>query len=118
MNWLMVKLIFTSIPGQPMPFFVRPVARKLCATVLQKLVDPNVETAFAFMEDHLGRNAWFAGDQLSIADFQMSFPVEAALARGADAARFPRLFAFRQKMERRPAYQRALEKGGPVALAA
>lgn len=116
MNWLVMKLVFTTIPKQRMPFFVRPVARQLCGTVQARLVDPNVATALAFMEDHLAGHAWFAGDQLSIADFQMSFAVEAALARGKGAGSFPQLQAYKEKMEARPAYQRALAKGGPVVM--
>ena len=116
MNWLVMKLVFMTIPTQPMPFFVRPIARQLCAQVLKKLVDPNVNSALAFIEDHLGKHAWFAGEQLTIADFQMSFPVEAALARGADRKRLPKLRAYKARMEARPAYQRALEKGGPVVM--
>lgn len=118
MNWLVMKLVFMTIPTQPMPFFVRPIARKLCGQVLKKLVDPNVNTALAFMEAHLATHAWFAGEELSIADFQMSFPVEAALARGAGPERYPRLLAYKKRMEARPAYQRALAKGGPVVMSA
>ena len=117
MNWLVMKLVFMTIPTQPMPFFVRPIARKLCAQAMKKLVDPNVSTALAFMEDHLARHAWFAGEQLSIADFQMSFPVEAALSRGAKLGSYPKLKAYKERMEARPAYRRALEKGGPVLMA-
>lgn len=117
MNWLVMKLVFMTIPTQPMPFFVRPIARQLCATVQAKLIDPNVATALAFMEAHLGTHDWFAGEQISIADFQMSFAVEAALARGANAAQFPRLSAYKARMVARPAYQRALAKGGPVMMA-
>jgi len=116
MNWLVMKLVFVTIPKQPMPFFVRPIARKLCAQVQAKLIDPNIETALTFIEDHLGRHAWFAGEQLSIADFQMSFAVEAALARGTNVARFPRLAAYQARMVARPAYQRAVAKGGPVVM--
>lgn len=116
MNWLVMKLVFMTIPTQPMPFFVRPIARQLCAQVQAKLIDPNVGTALAFMEDHLAKHAWFAGDRLTIADFQMSFAVEAALARGDRSGNFPRLWAYKQKMEARPAYQRALKKGGPVVM--
>ena len=116
MNWLVMKLVFMTIPTQPMPFFVRPIARQLCAQVLKKLVDPNVNSALAYIEDHLGKHAWFAGEQLTIADFQMSFPVEAALARGADHKRHPMQSAYKARMEARPAYRRALEKGGPVVM--
>jgi glutathione S-transferase len=118
MNWLVMKLVFMRIPGQPMPFFIRPIARQLCAKVQARLIDPNVATALTFMEDHLAMHEWFAGDRLTIADFQMSFAVEAALARGKDADRFPRLKAYKKKMESRPAYQRALAKGGPVVMSA
>ncbi|MDP2133990.1 MAG: glutathione binding-like protein, partial [Sulfuritalea sp.] len=105
-------------PRQPMPFFVRPIARKLCEQVQKKLVDPNVSTALAFMEGHLARHTWFAGEQLSIADFQMSFPVVAALSRGAGPGRYPALLAYKERIEARPAYRRAVEKGGPVLMAA
>ncbi len=116
MNWLVMKLVFRTIPTQPMPFFVRPIARQLCAQVQKKLVDPNLDSAFAFIENHLAAHAWFAGAKLSLADFQMSFPVEAALSRRADAKRYPKLAAYREKMQARPAYRRALEKGGPVVM--
>lgn len=116
MNWLMLKLVFKTLPTQPMPFFVRPVAKGICGKAQQKLVDPNLATALAFMDDHLSRNTWFAGDDLSIADFQMSFPVEAALSRAAGAEQQTHLRAYRDRMRARPAYQRALEKGGPVVM--
>ncbi|HRA15238.1 MAG TPA: glutathione binding-like protein, partial [Giesbergeria sp.] len=117
MNWLVMKLVFVSIPGQPMPFFVKPIARALCAKVQQQLIDPNVEAGLAYMEDHLGRHTWFAGEHLSMADFQMSFAVEAALSRGAKAAERPHLQAYCARMQARPAYQRAIQKGGPVVMA-
>ncbi len=117
MNWLVMQLVFDSIPRQPMPFFVRPVARALCAGVQQKLIQPNVQAALAFMEHHLAQHRWFAGEHLSLADFQMSFAVEAALARGTAASAWPHLQAYLQRIQARPAYQRALEKGGPVLMA-
>jgi len=117
MNWLVMKLVFMTIPKQPMPFFVRPIARAICGNVQTKLIDPNLVTALAFIEDHLGRNNWFAGDAISIADFQMSFAVEAAMARSANTAQYTKLAAYRERMVARPAYQRAIAKGGPVVMA-
>lgn len=118
MNWLVMKLVFDTIPRQPMPFFVRPIARALCSKVQQKLIHPNVQTALVFIDGHLVKNRWFAGEHLSMADFQMSFAVEAALARGGDESQWPHLVAYRQRMQERPAYQRALDKGGPVLMQA
>jgi glutathione S-transferase len=116
MNWLVMKLVFTTIPTQPMPFFVRPIARALCGKVQAALIDPNLTTALDFMEQHLAHHAWFAGDQLSLADFQMSFAVEAALSRASAQASHPHLQAWRDKVAARPAWQRALDKGGPVVM--
>ena len=118
MNWLVMQLVFGSIPRQPMPFFVRPVARALCAGVQQKLIQPNVQAALAFMEHHLAQHRWFAGEHLTMADFQMSFAVEAALSRARKAGACPHLLAYKQRMEARPAYQRGIAKGGPVVMSA
>ena len=116
MNWLVMKLVFRTIPTQPMPFFVRPIARTLCDQVQKKLIDPNLTTALAFMEAHLAQHRWFAGEHLSMADFQMSFAVEAALSRSDEGTRHPHLLAYLERMHQRPAYQRALAKGGPVVM--
>ena len=116
MNWLVMKLVFRTIPTQPMPFFVRPIARQLCQQVQRKLIDPNVGTSTAFIEQHLSRQPWFAGQHLTLADFQMSFAVEALLSRSDAAQRCPSLAAYRERMVSRPAYQRAIQKGGPVVM--
>ncbi|MEY4429873.1 MAG: hypothetical protein RLZZ182_2562 [Pseudomonadota bacterium] len=116
MNWAVMKLVFMTIPTQPMPFFVRPIARELCKRVQQQLIDPNLSTSLAFIEEHLSRHKWFAGEHLTLADFQMSFAVEALLQRAGGAQQFPHLKAYRDRMVARPAYQRAIAKGGPVVM--
>ena len=118
MNWLLMKLVFESIAQQKMPFFARPIVRQLCATVQRQLIAPNIQSALVFIDAHLAQHTWFAGEQLSMADFQMSFVVEALLARGSDAAAWPALRAYHARMCARPAYQRALAKGGPVIMSA
>ena len=114
MNWLVMKLVFISIPRQRMPFFVKPIARKLCGTVIGKLIEPNVVGGLAYMEQELAKHTWFAGEAISLADFQMSFAVEAALSRGTDTTPYPHVRAWRERVNARPAYQRALQRGGPV----
>jgi glutathione S-transferase len=116
MNWAVMKLVFMTIPTQPMPFIVRPIARELCKRVQQQLIDPNLGTSLAFIESHLATHKWFAGEHLTLADFQMSFAVEALLQRAGGAEQFPYLKAYRERMVARPAYQRAIQKGGPVAM--
>ena len=119
MNWLVMKLVFSTIPKQPMPFFARPIARALCDKVQAQLIDPNLRTAATFIEEHLEKHNWFLGPDLSMADFQMSFAVEALMTRAVDdVARYPSLSAYQARMRARPAYQRAEAKGGPTIMAA
>jgi glutathione S-transferase len=115
---LLLKLIFTRIPQSPMPFFARPIARGIANKVMAAMVDPNLQRQLDFMEAELGKSEWFVGDEFSAADIQMSFPVEAAAMRaGLDAGR-PRLMAYLKRIHARPAYGRALERGGPYSFAA
>jgi glutathione S-transferase len=113
---LLLKLIFDRIESGPMPFFVRPIARTIARRAMQMMVLPNLQRQLDYMEGELGKDEWFAGPAFSAADIQMSFPLEAASARaGLDAGR-PRLWGFLQRIHARPAYQRALEKGGKYEL--
>jgi glutathione S-transferase len=116
MNWLTMKLVFSTIPKQPMPFFVKPIARGICDKVVAKLIAPNLDNATKFIEAHLAGHTWFAGDAISLADFQMSFAIEAMLSRGASTETAPNAAAWLARVQARPAYQRAVEKGGPVIM--
>jgi len=114
---LLLKLIFDRIPKSPMPFFVKPIAKGISAKVLALMVEPNLKRQLDFMEAELGKSEWFAGSEFSAADIQMSFPVEASAQRaGLDASR-PKLMAWLKRIHARPAYRRALERGGPYDFA-
>ena len=116
MGPLLMKLVFNRIETAPMPFFVRPVAKGIAAKVKASFIEPNIKSHLDFMESELGKSPWFAGDELTGADIQMSFPAEAAAARaGLDAGR-PKLMDWLARIHARPAYQRALEKGGPYEI--
>lgn len=114
---LLLKLIFERIKAAPMPFFAKPIARGIANKVLAAMVEPNLKRQLDFMEGELGRSEWFSGAAFGAADIQMSFPVEAAAQRaGLDASR-PKLMAFLKRIHARPAYRRALERGGPYSFA-
>lgn len=114
---LLLKLIFDRIEsGRAMPFFVRPVARAIAKQVKNVMVLPNLQRNLDFMEAELAKSEWFAGDSFSAADVQMSFPLEAAAARGGLDAGRPRLWDFLQRIHARPAYAHALAKGGTYQL--
>lgn len=113
---LLLKLIFDRIGSSPVPFFVRPILRGIVHKVRTTFIDPQLRTHLDFMESALRDTPWFAGAHFSAADIQLSFPLEAASARaGLDSGR-PKLLDFLKRIHARPAYQRALERGGPYAL--
>ena len=108
---LLLKLLFTVMPKRT-PALLRPVVRKVSSQVLTAFVNPQLKEHMAFWESELGKSQWFAGDEFTAADIQMSFPLEAAAARAGLEEAHPRAMAFLERIHARPAYQRALEKGG------
>ena len=117
MSPLLMKLVFDRIETSPMPFFAKPIARGISRKVKTAMIEPNLKRHLDHMERELTKSEWFAGDEFSAADIQMSFPVEAsALRAGLDSSR-PKLMTFLKKIHARPAFRRALERGGPYSFA-
>lgn len=112
MPFLLLRLVFEKIKTSPMPFFVKPVAKGIADKTAKQFINPQLHNHLDFIEAHLGENQWFLGDELSAADFQMSFPLEAAFARGIVGRNRPNIANYVKHYQARPAYQRALEKGG------
>jgi len=113
---LLLKLLFDRVDKGPMPFFVRPVARAIARRAKDTFIQPNIDRNLDFMERELDKSEWFAGAGFSAADVQMSFPLEAAVVRGGLDAKRPRLMGFLERIHARPAYRRAIDKGGEYAL--
>jgi glutathione S-transferase len=95
---------------------VKPIAKGIADQVDRMFLRPNLEAQMRFMEAELSTRPWFAGTEFSAADVQMSFPLEAAAARGVLDARQPKLQDWLERIHARPAYHRALEKGGPYGV--
>ena len=114
MPLLVMKLIFGVIPKRS-PALIRPIANGIVSNVEKNFLGPNLRTHLNYIESELGKSTWFAGEELTGADIQMSFVMEASSARGPDGNR-PNCAAFLKRIQERPAYQRALKKGGPYQL--
>jgi glutathione S-transferase len=108
---LIHQLIFRLMPRRS-PWLLRPIVRRIAARALDGYVGPQLKLHMDFWEAELDRSTWFAGEEFSAADIMMSYPVESAAARAGALERRPRLAAFLERVRARPAYQRALEKGG------
>lgn len=109
---LLVQLLVEKIRSQKVPFFVKPITRRIGAELEKSFSGPAIATHFGFVEKELAARPYFAGSELSAADIQMIYPVEAALRRAQGD--FPNLLAWRQRVTARPAYQRAESRGGPA----
>lgn len=115
MTPLLMKLVFGQAPNRA-PALVRPIIKAFSAKVQSSFIDPQIAAHTAYWEAELGKSEWFAGDAFSAADIMMSFPIEAGGTRAPYDDK-PRLKAFLQRIHARPAYQRALERGGPYRYA-
>jgi glutathione S-transferase len=113
---LLLKLVFTRLPQGPMPFFIRPIVRGVSRKVIATFVQPQIDRHLDYLEAELTGHDWFVGDDFSAADIMMSFPLEAAAARGGLDKGRPALAAFLDRIHARPAYKKALQRGGEYAL--
>jgi len=116
MPLMILSLVMRRIEAAKMPFFVKPIAKGIVAKVRNGYLDPNVARNLAYLESSLAKTGWFCGERMTAADIQMSFAAEAAAVRSNLQQDCPNLAGFLERIHARPAYQRALEKGGPLTL--
>jgi glutathione S-transferase len=113
---LLLKLVFQRLP-KPVPALLRPIVRSLAARAQASFIDPQLQTHIAWWESELTRYPWFAGEEFTAADIQMSFPLQAAAARSG-MAMGEKVRGFLERIHLRSAYQRALAAGGESRLPA
>lgn len=85
------------------------------AAPLLPRIESELANHFDYMEGALADRKFFAGNEFTAADVQMSFVLEAADGSGRLDA-YPRLKDLISRYRERPAYKRAIEKGGPLEL--
>ncbi len=107
---LLISLITSGVRAAPLPFFIRPIAKRVANTIDEKFTTGALKTHFEFVEGVLGRREYFAGHEFSAADIQMVYPVEACLER-VDGS-WPNMRAWHERVSSRPAYKKAIEQGG------
>ena len=119
-EWLRYKYWLHYAEGSAMPLLVMKL---VCdnfglgdSGASREFITPQIKLHFDYIESELGKSTWFVGDEFTAADIQMSFPTEAVAAQiGLDTSR-PQIMSFLERIHARPAYQRALERGGAYEL--
>lgn len=81
------------------------------APLMQMRVEPEIDNHLSHANVSLGDGNHFVANRFTAADIEMSFVLDAAGSRGG-LERYPNLVRARAANQARPAYQRALEKGG------
>ena len=116
MPLLLLKLVFDALPRRS-PALMRPLVQSIANRAEQGFGGPQLKLHLDYLEGELAATGWFAGPAFSAADVIMSFPLEAAASRVGYGADRPNLQGFLKRIHDRPAYQRALERGGSYAYA-
>jgi glutathione S-transferase len=115
MGPLLLKVVFNELPRQG-PLLAKPILSAISKLVSAEYIDPQIERHARYWEDELSANSFFAGDDFSAADIQMSFPLQGVEALGIIEDGYPKIEAFLDKIRHRPAYQRAIERGGRLSM--
>lgn len=114
--FLLLKLVFRKVKTAKLPFFVKPIARKIADKVCADYVDPNLSRHMKFLSDHFEKHSYFAGDEFTAADIQMSVAIESAVSRAKNLGLSPKVEEWLGRVQARPAFKRASDKGGPHSL--
>ncbi|MBI1683879.1 glutathione S-transferase [Caulobacter hibisci] len=115
MTPLLLKLVFNALPARS-PGLLKPLVKAIAGKAQAGFVDPQLKAHIDYWDAELAKSAWFAGAEFTAADVMMSFPLEAAVSRAGAGSR-PRVKAFLDRIHARPAYRKALERGGEYAYA-
>ena len=116
MPQLLMKLAFERVAHSPMPFLIAPVAKLIANQAKSTHIEPEITKHLDYLEAEIQKTKWFAGEEFTAADIQMSFPLEAAVAQANLGANYSFLMDFVSRIHNRPAYQKALERGGVYNL--
>ncbi|KAF2178656.1 putative glutathione S-transferase [Zopfia rhizophila CBS 207.26] len=109
-------LLFDVIPPR-LPFPFQQIAALMVRPVVNFWIN-DLQTVYQLMEDSLWEEKpWFSGERLGLADFCMSWGMDLAVQRGYfDDKKYPKVAKWYKTVTERPAYKRALEKGGSYDL--
>ena len=113
---LVMQLVFNQIGEKIAPAVLRPVMKAITGKAKSSFIEPQITQHLDYLEAELKKNTWFVGNEFTAADIQLSFPLEAAVAYADLNESRPQLMAFINRIQARPAYQQALERGGAYDL--
>lgn len=115
MPYLVFSLVMQQLGKKPIPPGVRLLTGAIGKQVFKQFMKPRLKEQVGFIEQHLSKNAYFAGE-FSFADVQMTFAL-LGLLEIPELPAMPNIQAFVTRVQNRDAYKRAQAKspdGGQV----
>lgn len=112
MPQILLKFVCSRVRTAPVPFFIKPIARRIADGIDSQFTDPNLRRHLEFLDAELASREWFTGDSFTAADVQMSYPVMGLVKSGSDLGPTTRLQSYMERLRARPAYRKAIERGG------
>ncbi len=82
------------------------------SNAVSAFITPQIKLHFDYIEGELRKSTWFAGEEFTAADIQMSFPLEIVAGVAEQVDLRPKIKQFIERIHERPAYKRAIERGG------
>ncbi len=112
---LLLKLVFDMLESKT-PFFLRKATKAITKQAKSSFINPQVALHLDYVNAELDKHPWFTGNNFTAADIQMSFPLEEAAGSGEVDPKRPAIRDFLDRIHARPAYQKALARGGEYDL--
>ncbi|WP_434353808.1 glutathione S-transferase [Psychrobacter sp. HD31] len=111
---LVMRLIFSKVVERS-PLVIRPVAKKIQASVEESMISGNINKMLDLMDQHLSANKWFAGNEFTAADIQMYLVGVGANARNSlDKTKYANILNWLKRCESRDAFLKAVDKAGKL----
>ncbi|MCA1772632.1 MAG: glutathione S-transferase [Halomonas sp.] len=114
MPLLTMRLVFSQLPKHS-PWLIKPISKGISDAVSKRLIGPQLRDHLAMIESHLRSRQQFSTAWPSGADVQMSFPLK-ALSITKSLKHYPATEAFVARIEADLAWQRVVERVGPLTL--
>lgn len=113
---LLMRLVFSKVV-ESSPFFIQPISKSIQSKVEHSMIQKNIDKIFLLMEQHLQDKHWLAGSEFTASDIQMHFVIAAAHSRQPlSKTKYANILNWLSRCENRPAFQRAVEKGGRLSF--
>ncbi len=115
MTFMLMDSIFRIIEER-VPFFLTPLVKAILGKASESVIHPRMGALLALAEEHLETQPWFGGDELSIADVSLSYPMESAAERGYITDEHPLSQDWLHRVYERPAFRSAKKKDGRESM--